>query len=86
MNAKLDAGELFLRPRYSPGYGDTALEHQVFFLKRLDTARQIGLSVTAAGMMTPVKSVTAVAGLRPNPCALQGTDRLRGLWACGLPL
>lgn len=81
VNAKLDAGELFLRPRYSPGYGDVALEHQVFFLKRLDTARQIGLSVTAAGMMTPVKSVTAVAGLSPTPVRCKAQT---GCAACGL--
>ena len=67
VNALLPADGLYLRPRFSPGYGDVALSHQAFFLQRLDAARQIGLMLTAGGMLAPVKSVTAVVGLGPSP-------------------
>ena len=48
---------LFLRPRYSPGYGDLALEAQ------RDCRRRLGVSLTDGNMMTPTKSVTAFIGL-----------------------
>ncbi len=54
---------LYLRPRYSPGYGDVdiALSHSM--LATLDAGKRIGLCATAQGMLTPVKSVTAFIGL-----------------------
>lgn len=52
-----------LTMRFSPGYGDLALEEQKFFLELLDTSRRIGLSLTAACMMAPVKSVSAIVGI-----------------------
>lgn len=54
---------LFLRPRFSPGYGDFDIACQREFLQRLDTARRIGLSMTDTYMLVPSKSVTAVIGL-----------------------
>lgn len=54
---------LFLRPRYSPGYGDLALETQQDFFALLDCARRLGVSLTEGNMMTPTKSVTAFIGL-----------------------
>lgn len=58
------AGEgFYLRPRFSPGYGDFSIEHQGEILWLLDSAKRIGLSMTESGMLTPTKSVTAVIGL-----------------------
>lgn len=59
----LQAPGLFLRPRFSPGYGDFDIACQREFLQRLDTARRIGLSMTDTCMLIPSKSVTAVIGL-----------------------
>lgn len=52
-----------LTMRYSPGYGDVTLEVQGKILTVLDTARKIGLTTTKAGMLIPLKSVTAFIGL-----------------------
>lgn len=54
---------LFLRPRFSPGYGDLDISCQGDILRLLDTPRRIGLSLTAGSMLTPTKSVTAFIGL-----------------------
>ena len=53
---------LYLTPRYSPGYGDLDISCQREFLKALSAEKRIGLCLTASGMLTPVKSITAVAG------------------------
>ena len=52
-----------LTMRFSPGYGDWPLEAQSSLLDFVDAGRKIGLYVGASDMMTPIKSVTAVAGL-----------------------
>ncbi len=54
---------LFLRPRYSPGYGDFAITHQPDLLGLLDSQKKIGLTVTDSFMLAPSKSVTAIIGL-----------------------
>ncbi|MEZ3485900.1 MAG: Vitamin B12 dependent methionine synthase activation subunit [Lachnospiraceae bacterium] len=53
----------YLRPRFSPGYGDFPVRHQEEILRMLDAPKTIGLSVTDGDMLTPSKSVTAVIGL-----------------------
>lgn len=50
--------------RYSPGYGDLPLAVQTDFLATLEAGKRIGLAVTNSNMLSPVKSVTAVIGLR----------------------
>ncbi|MDD4074589.1 MAG: Vitamin B12 dependent methionine synthase activation subunit [Eubacteriales bacterium] len=54
---------LYLRPRYSPGYGDVPMETSFALLNALHAGKRIGLCATARGMLTPVKSVTAFIGL-----------------------
>lgn len=54
---------LFLRPRYSPGYGDFPIRLQREILNTLDCPKRIGLSMTESFMLVPTKSVTAVIGL-----------------------
>ncbi len=60
----------YLRPRFSPGYGDLSLGCQQLLLDFLDAKKLIGLALTDAGMLTPVKSVTAIIGLseEKNKC------------------
>lgn len=66
----------YLRPRFSPGYGDFSIEHQDMILRMLDTAKKIGLSLTDGNMLTPSKSVTAVIGLSTEkvPCHTKGCE------------
>lgn len=66
---ELAAQGLYLRPRFSPGYGDFALENQRALLRLLHADKAIGLSLTSGYMLTPVKSVTAVIGLGAAPPA-----------------
>lgn len=52
----------YLRPRFSPGYGDFSIAHQTEVIRVLDCAKKIGLTLTKSCMMSPTKSVTAVIG------------------------
>lgn len=62
--------------RFSPGYGDLPLDVQGGLLDRLDASRRIGLTLTGGGMLVPVKSVVALAGL--------GTEKPPGAYKnCG---
>lgn len=72
---------------FAAGYGDFPLETAGKLLQCVDARRRIGLSVTASGMLTPQKSITAVAGLsekEPNAprkscadCNMQGRCEFR---------
>lgn len=55
--------KLYVKPRFSPGYGDLNIAYQKDFINLLNTPKKIGLSRTNAGMLTPTKSVTAIIGL-----------------------
>lgn len=52
-----------LTPRFSPGYGDLALDVQRKVFALLDCPRKIGLTLTDSLQMSPSKSVTAFAGI-----------------------
>ena len=53
----------FVRPRFSPGYGDLPLEVQCSIVSVLDTPKHIGLTLNDSLLMSPSKSVTAFVGL-----------------------
>ena len=53
----------YLRPRFSPGYGDFALDHQKDIFQILECEKRIGLTLTEGNLMMPSKSVTAIIGL-----------------------
>lgn len=53
----------FLRPRFSPGYGDFDIANQKSVIDVLQASKRIGLTLTDSSMMVPTKSVTAVIGL-----------------------
>lgn len=66
----------FLRPRFSPGYGDFPLESQKAILQTLQAPKKIGLTITESLLMAPMKSVTAVIGLaeRDSRCEKSGCE------------
>jgi cobalamin-dependent methionine synthase I len=59
--------KLYLRPRFSPGYGDVPLELQREIFRALECTKRIGLTLTESLLMYPTKSVTAFIGLTTNP-------------------
>lgn len=69
---------LYLRPRFSPGYGDFSLAVQPDILRLLDAQKRIGLFATKNNMLTPTKSITAVIGVSDQPCGGKA-----GCAACG---
>ena len=73
---ELEEEELYLRPRFSPGYGDFSIHHQKALLQRLEASKRIGLTMTDGYMLTPSKSVTALAGisLEETACHRQGCE------------
>ena len=69
----------YLRPRFSPGYGDFPLECQPALLGALEAGKRIGIKLTDSLLMMPSKSVTAVMGIskKPHRCDVRGCE------ACG---
>ena len=67
---------LFVRPRYSPGYGDLALTVQNDFLQVLQAQKTVGIVLTEGDIMLPEKSVTAIMGLSPvqTGCHREGCE------------
>lgn len=67
---------LFVRPRYSPGYGDLSLTIQPDFLRVLNAQKTIGLFLSEGGVMQPEKSVTALMGLSRTRigCTVEGCE------------
>lgn len=53
-----------LTPRFSPGYGDLPLNIQPALLTLTNARRDLGLTVGAGCMLSPIKSVTAIAGIK----------------------
>lgn len=54
---------LYLRPRFSPGYGDFSLDYQKEIFQLLECSKRIGITLTEGNLMMPTKSVTAIIGL-----------------------
>ena len=67
---------LYLRPRFSPGYGDFPLNVQEDILSALEAGKRIGIKLTDSLLMVPTKSVTAVMGVSPKPyrCDVKGCE------------
>lgn len=74
ISKELQQRELYTTDRFSPGYGDLPLTMQKEFCQVLDTGRKIGLTVSDGGLMTPIKSVTAILGIskKPQPKKITG--------------
>lgn len=52
------------RPRFSPGYGDLALDLQRSIFAYLDPTKHIGVALNDNLFMSPSKSVTAIIGIK----------------------
>ena len=76
LEADMKKDGYYIRPRFSPGYGDFDIAHQDMILRMLDTAKKIGLTLTGGNMLTPSKSVTAVIGLSETEtsCHIKGCE------------
>ena len=70
------ARNLAATSRFSPGYGDLSLSCQPAFLVASGADRALGIHATAAHLLVPTKSITAVIGLRshPNPAREGGAS------------
>ena len=68
---------LYLRPRFSPGYGDFSLSCQSAVLDALDAGKHLGIKLTDSFLMMPSKSVTAVIGVsqKPHRCDVKGCGK-----------
>lgn len=64
--------------RFSPGYGDVPSSASRGIIQMLDATRRIGLTMTASGMMAPVKSITALIGISDRH-----ENRRRDCSSCG---
>lgn len=69
----------FLRPRFSPGYGDFSLEYQREMIRALEAEKTVGITLTDSLLMLPSKSVTAVIGAGRN----EGRCEIKGCEVCG---
>lgn len=67
---------LYLRPRFSPGYGDFPLRCQPALLDGLEAGKRLGIKLTDSYLMMPSKSVTAVIGVsrKPHRCQVKGCE------------
>lgn len=67
---------LYLRPRFSPGYGDVPLALQRDFFRILVPEKNCGISLSDSLLMSPSKSVTALIGVsrEDTHCILEGCE------------
>ena len=56
----------YIKPRFSPGYGDLRLGAQKTIFQCLECTKRLGLTLTDSLLMYPTKSVTAFIGLTKN--------------------
>lgn len=63
--------------RFSPGYGDLPLSFQKDLFRVLDCSRKIGLTLNDSLLMSPSKSVTAIAGVTDEMCGESPCDRCK---------
>ncbi|WP_313075040.1 vitamin B12 dependent-methionine synthase activation domain-containing protein [Lacrimispora sp.] len=76
LKIEFEAQGLYLRPRFSPGYGDFALDCQRNITAVLETSKRVGIMLTDSLLMTPSKSVTAIMGVSEKPyrCEVKGCE------------
>jgi len=66
----------YLRPRFSPGYGDFSPDFQRDFVEMTEASKHLGIYLTKAMMMTPTKSVTGIIGVSEcnSECPVGGCE------------
>ncbi len=57
---------IFTTLSYAPGYGDYPISLLKTYLEMVDSAKNVGVSLTDSGLMTPRKTICAVIGLSKN--------------------
>lgn len=65
----INSTEMYCTWCFAAGYGDFPLDTVRDLIACTDSERRIGLSVTVSNMLTPQKSIAAVAGLSEKPLA-----------------
>jgi len=60
--------KIYLKPRFSPGYGDLPIDFQRQIFSLLNCNKHIGLSLNDSLIMSPSKSVTAIIGISDKIC------------------
>lgn len=68
INCELRPENKVLKPRVSPGFGDIPLEMQRSIFSLLDCTKTIGITLNRGLLMSPSKSVTAIAGIKKINC------------------
>ncbi len=76
LRRRYEAEGWYLRPRFSPGYGDFSLECQPAVIAALEAGKRVGITLTDSLLMAPSKSVTAVIGVGRTPlaCVVKGCE------------
>ncbi len=64
MDFELCKSNKLMTKRVSPGYGDISLEFQKDIFRILDCQKNIGAYLSDSLIMTPTKTVTAIAGIK----------------------
>ena len=66
----------YVRPRYSPGYGDLPLAIQGRFLDTIEATKRAGIYLSEGDIMLPEKSVTAIMGVSEvnSHCRIEGCE------------
>ena len=62
-----------IKPRFSAGYGDLAIDFQRDIFSVLSCSKNIGLTLNDSLIMSPSKSVTAIIGISDNDGCKQKT-------------
>lgn len=76
IESKMAEEGLFVRPRFSPGYGDVPLSIQKAFLSEINAVKTVGIALTDGNLMVPEKSVSAFMGLSKTNtrCHIEGCE------------
>lgn len=64
-------GNLKCKPRFSPGFADLSLDVQPLLISAVNAGKLLGITLSKAYLMSPVKTVTAIMGI----CAGQDNDK-----------
>lgn len=59
-------GNILCIPRFSPGYGDLELSFQIKLLEVISAQKLLGISLNKSLLMSPMKSITAIMGIKNN--------------------
>lgn len=72
-NSEIKQKYKFVKPRFSPGYGDLPLELQTDVFNALNCSK-IGVTLNKSLLMSPSKSVTAIIGIASDNFCLEETS------------